>query len=202
MARKLKEEPFVPIGAGLTVAALLNAYRAMRRGDSHQVQRMFRARVAAQAFTVAAMVAGGWYYQADREKRKELREAKHKRDEEEKRQKWIRELEIRDAEDKAIQEHLDKRRKKAEARKAAAAAGNGEEDTQPGVAAQARAAFQERKLESEAAAAAVAAEQAHKDEELKNQGSVLGSLGGWIGGSKKPEDTPKDSETPEGDSTK
>jgi hypothetical protein len=44
----------------------------MRRGDHHRVQKMFRARVAAQGFTVLAMVAGGMYYAEDRNKQKEL----------------------------------------------------------------------------------------------------------------------------------
>ena len=67
---------------------------------------MFRARVLAQGFTVVAMVAGGMYYGKDREKTKELRKLKEQRDAEEKRQKWIRELEARDNEDKAMRARL------------------------------------------------------------------------------------------------
>lgn len=63
---------------------------------------MFRARIAAQGFTVVAMVAGSMYYSKDREKTKELRKLKDERDAEEKRQKWIRELEARDEEDKTM----------------------------------------------------------------------------------------------------
>lgn len=116
--RRFKEEPLIPIGALATVAAFTGAYRAMRRGDHHQVQRMFRARVAAQAFTVVAMVVGGMYYSADRHKAKELWKMKELEDAEEKRQKWIRELEVRDAEDKALKERMEKRRKKATERAA------------------------------------------------------------------------------------
>ncbi|PNY29847.1 Respiratory supercomplex factor 1, mitochondrial [Tolypocladium capitatum] len=113
--RKIKEEPLVPLGTspklriGLTVFAFVNAYRALRRGDSQQANKMFRARVAAQGFTVIAMVAGSMYYSRDREKTKELRKLKEQRDAEEKRQKWIRELEVRDDEEKAMKARLEKR---------------------------------------------------------------------------------------------
>lgn len=60
---------------------------------------MFRARVAAQAFTIVAMVAGGVYFSEDRKRSKEMREAKKAAEEEEKRTKWLRELEARDKED-------------------------------------------------------------------------------------------------------
>ncbi|KAJ2967764.1 hypothetical protein NQ176_g9508 [Zarea fungicola] len=83
--RKLKEEPLVPLGIGLTVFAFISAYRAIRRGDSKQANKMFRARVAAQGFTVLAMVAGSMYYNQDREKSKELRKIKEETDAEEKR---------------------------------------------------------------------------------------------------------------------
>ncbi|KAJ6442675.1 mitochondrial hypoxia responsive domain-containing protein [Purpureocillium lavendulum] len=110
IVRKIKEEPLVPLGIGLTVFAFVNAYRALRRGDSRQANKMFRARVAAQGFTVIAMVAGSMYYSKDREKTKELRKLKEQHDAEEKRQKWIRELEIRDAEEKAMRARLSHRR--------------------------------------------------------------------------------------------
>ncbi|KAK0724738.1 hypoxia induced protein conserved region-domain-containing protein [Lasiosphaeris hirsuta] len=135
--RRIKEEPLVPIGCLLTVAAFTNAYRAMRRGDHNQVQRMFRARVAAQAFTVVAIVAGGMYYSADRNKQKELWKLEQQQDAEEKRQKWIKELEARDDEDKALQARLERRRQRAANR----SAGTGTES----VAAQARTAFKEAK---------------------------------------------------------
>ncbi|TWU76188.1 Respiratory supercomplex factor 1, mitochondrial [Metarhizium rileyi] len=128
VVRKLKEEPLVPLGIGLTVFAFVNAYRALRRGDSRQANRMFRARVAAQGFTVIAMVAGSMYYSQDRQKTKELQKLKEERDAEEKRQKWIRELEARDDEEKRIRASLEhKRRQKLDA--ASAAAGAGEEGT-------------------------------------------------------------------------
>ncbi|KAK7403986.1 Respiratory supercomplex factor 1, mitochondrial [Neonectria punicea] len=113
--RKIKEEPLIPLGMALTTLAFINSYRALRRGDSRQANRMFRARVAAQGFTVIAMVAGSMYYNKDREKTKELRKLKEQRDAEEKRIKWIRELEVRDEEEKAMKAHLANRRKQVAA---------------------------------------------------------------------------------------
>ncbi|PHH85445.1 hypothetical protein CDD83_398 [Cordyceps sp. RAO-2017] len=111
VARKLKEEPLVPLGAGLTVFAFVSAYRAIRRGDSQQANRMFRARVAAQGLTVLAMVAGSIFYSQDREKTKELRKLQEQREAEEKRQRWIRELEVRDEEVKAFKAKLERRKR-------------------------------------------------------------------------------------------
>jgi hypothetical protein len=99
----------------LTTAAFINAYLALRRGDSKQANRMFRARVLAQGFTIVAMVAGSMYYSKDREKTAELRKLKEQRDAEEKRQKWIRELEARDEEEKAIKTRLHEKIQAAEA---------------------------------------------------------------------------------------
>ncbi len=169
--RRLKEEPLVPIGCLLTVAAFTNAWRATRRGDHAQVQRMFRARVAAQAFTVIAMVAGGMYYAEDRRKTQELSKIKAAQEAEEKRLKWIKELEARDEEDKAVRERLSKMRKRAEERK--------------GVTAQVKEHMEKSKAESDAS-----------DEETDSQGekpqssSVLGSIGGWFGGSTKTSSPP------------
>ncbi|RGP79588.1 altered inheritance-mitochondria mitochondrial [Fusarium longipes] len=118
VVRKIKEEPLIPLGIGLTTLAFINAYRALRRGDSKQANRMFRARVAAQGFTVFAMLAGSMYYQKDREKSKELRQLQEQKDAEEKRQKWIRELEARDEEEKAMRARLEKRRQQVQAQRA------------------------------------------------------------------------------------
>ncbi len=134
--RRLKEEPLIPIGCLLTVAAFTNAWRATRRGDHAQVQRMFRARVAAQAFTVIAMVAGGMYFAEDRNKQKELGKLKAAQEAEEKRLKWIKELETRDEEDKVVRERLNKMRKRAEDRKGGGRTSEGadreEESGRPG----------------------------------------------------------------------
>lgn len=121
VVRKLKEEPLIPLGMILTVGAFVGAYRARRRGDSQRVNTMFRYRVAAQGFTVLAMVAGSMYYNKDRETTKELRKLKEQRDNEEKRQRWIRELEARDEEEKAIRAEIHARKGKSDSAKAAAA---------------------------------------------------------------------------------
>lgn len=192
--RRLKEEPLVPIGCILTVAAFTNAYRAMRRGDHHRVQKMFRARVAAQAFTVVAMVAGGMYYAEDRNKQKELWKLKEQQKAEEKRAKWIKELEARDEEDKALQAMMDKRRKRAAERTTT----NAETGTE-GVAAQARAALMENKAargESTEGETTDAPSPA-ADDEKKSSSGTLGSLGGWFGGSSKAADGAKDQKTTE-----
>ncbi|KAK8064507.1 hypothetical protein PG994_007145 [Apiospora phragmitis] len=110
--RKLKEEPLVPLGTILTCAALYNAWRGMRRGDHAQVQRMFRARIGAQAFTVCAIVAGGAYYGKDREKRQELIKLEAQQRAEERNAKWLRELEVRDREEKQLQDHINRRRER------------------------------------------------------------------------------------------
>lgn len=180
--RRLKEEPLVPVGCILTVAAFTNAWRAMRRGDHNKVQRMFRARVAAQGFTVLAMVAGGMYYAEDRNKQKELWKLKQQQEAEEKRQKWIRELEARDEEDKALRAMLEKKRKRASERTA-----NTETGTD-GVAAQARAMLKEARTAKEDGAADGEPTSAtgQAAESGKESGSgVLGSLGGWFGRSSK-----------------
>jgi len=195
--RKIKEEPLVPIGCILTVAAFTNAYRAMRRGDHQRVQRMFRARVAAQAFTVLAMVAGGIYYAEDRNKSKELWKLKQQREAEEKRQKWNKELEVRDEEEKALRELVDKKRKRASERAANAETGA------EGVAAQARAALKEAKAVKGEAADAGTTEPSSRtaDGEKKSSSGVLGSLGGWFGGSTKaPEDSAEDTKAPKPES--
>ncbi|KAK8121712.1 hypothetical protein PG984_010382 [Apiospora sp. TS-2023a] len=100
--RKLKEEPLVPLGTLLTCAALYNAWKGMRRGDHAQVQRMFRARIGAQAFTVCAIVAGGAYYGKDREKRQELIKLEAQQRAEERNAK----------EEQELQDHINRRRER------------------------------------------------------------------------------------------
>ncbi|KAJ6015533.1 hypothetical protein N7540_010124 [Penicillium herquei] len=98
--RRLKEEPLVPLGCAATCYALYRAYRSMRAGDSAEMNRMFRARIFAQAFTLVALVAGGMYYKAERKQRREFDQAVEERKSQEKRDAWLRELEIRDKEDR------------------------------------------------------------------------------------------------------
>ncbi|KAI9256118.1 hypoxia induced protein conserved region-domain-containing protein [Helicostylum pulchrum] len=61
--RKAREEPFVPAGVALTCFALLAATVGIRTGNKVYTNNMFRLRVAAQGFTVMAMVGGSIYYQ-------------------------------------------------------------------------------------------------------------------------------------------
>ncbi|KAL7620606.1 Respiratory supercomplex factor 1, mitochondrial [Parahypoxylon ruwenzoriense] len=118
IGRKLREEPLVPLGTVLTCMALYNAFRAMRRGDHAQVQRMFRARIGAQAFTVMAMVAGGAYYGADREKRRELIKLEAQQRAEERNKKWLKELEVRDEEEKQLKAAMKRRQDRVEQKRA------------------------------------------------------------------------------------
>ncbi|KAJ6786066.1 hypothetical protein PWT90_07739 [Aphanocladium album] len=166
-------------GMGLTVFAFINAYRALRRGDSKQANKMFRARVAAQGFTVIAMVAGSMYYNQDRQKSKELRKIKEETDAEEKRQKWIRELEARDDEDKAMRAMLEK---KALTQSGAAGQQDADKNTQVGTGgilgrmglwgpAETKAA------EEQVAAAAAAASETTNEKRRENPRSSLGALG-------------------------
>ncbi|EEU48184.1 uncharacterized protein NECHADRAFT_102404 [Fusarium vanettenii 77-13-4] len=159
--RKIKEEPLIPLGIGLTSLAFVNAYRALRRGDSKQANRMFRARVAAQGFTVIAMLAGSMYYQKDREKSKELRQLQEQRDAEEKRLKWIRELEARDDEEKAMKARLEQRRQLVQAQRAE---------------------------EAEAAAAAAATTEEKPEATSGGAGGILSRIGLWPQGEKKEEE--------------
>ncbi|CAG7948378.1 unnamed protein product [Penicillium salamii] len=102
--RRLKEEPLVPLGCAATCYALYRAYRSMKSGDSVEMNRMFRARIYAQAFTLVALVAGGMYFKTERQQRREFDQAVEIRKKQEKRDAWLRELEIRDKEDREWRE--------------------------------------------------------------------------------------------------
>ncbi|CAH1399014.1 unnamed protein product [Nezara viridula] len=58
LVRKFKENPLVPIGALATTACLSYGLYCFRRGERRMSQIMMRARVAAQGFTVLAIVGG------------------------------------------------------------------------------------------------------------------------------------------------
>jgi hypothetical protein len=114
------------LGTGLTCWALYNAGRAIRKGDSKRANVMFRRRIYAQAFTIAAMVAGSYYWESDRTKRKEYDKLQAEKVRIEKRNAWIRELEARDEENKAAdkaraERRLIKQRAAKEAQEKAAA---------------------------------------------------------------------------------
>ncbi|XP_019511111.1 PREDICTED: HIG1 domain family member 2A, mitochondrial [Hipposideros armiger] len=56
--RKTRENPMVPIGCLGTAAALAYGLYCFHRGQSHRSQLMMRTRIAAQGFTVAAILLG------------------------------------------------------------------------------------------------------------------------------------------------
>ncbi|KAI9358383.1 hypoxia induced protein conserved region-domain-containing protein [Pilaira anomala] len=71
MKRKMKQEPLVPAGVVLTTFALIASAYGVRTGNRAYTNNMFRLRVAAQTFTVLAMVGGSIYYQDKEKKEKE-----------------------------------------------------------------------------------------------------------------------------------
>jgi len=91
--------------------ALFGASRSIRAGDHNRTNRMFRARIYAQGFTLVAMIAGSAYWQTDRQKRKEFDKVVEERKAREKNEAWIRELEARDEEEKDIRRFREARRR-------------------------------------------------------------------------------------------
>lgn len=91
-------------GCAATCYALYRAYRSMKAGDSVEMNKMFRARIYAQAFTLLAIVAGGVYFKTERQQRREFEKALEVRKAQEKRDAWLRELEVRDKEDREWRE--------------------------------------------------------------------------------------------------
>lgn len=80
----------------------------MRSGDKYKTNRMFRRRIYAQGFTVLAMLAGSIYWESDRSKRKQYNGLVKEKEQKEKYEAWLRELEIRQEEE----EELKRMRKK------------------------------------------------------------------------------------------
>ncbi|XP_071949254.1 HIG1 domain family member 2A, mitochondrial-like [Antedon mediterranea] len=56
--KKVKENPFVPIGCGATIIALTLGLVQFRKGQTRNSQLMMRFRVGAQAFTIGAVLVG------------------------------------------------------------------------------------------------------------------------------------------------
>lgn len=109
MWRRLREEPLIPLGCGLTVWAIVGATRSMRKGDHKMTNLYFRRRLYAQGFTIAVLVAGNLYWQKDRVKRKDYEKQVAEKERIEKRERWLRELEARDEEDKEWKDRMAKR---------------------------------------------------------------------------------------------
>jgi hypothetical protein len=107
--RRFREEPLIPLGCGLTAWAIFGATRSMRKGDHKKVNLYFRRRLYAQAFTIVALCAGNVYWQKDRVKRKDWEKLVKDKEAKEKRDRWLRELEARDEEEKAFKERLARR---------------------------------------------------------------------------------------------
>ncbi|KAI9891689.1 MAG: Respiratory supercomplex factor 1, mitochondrial [Vezdaea aestivalis] len=102
IGRKIKEEPLIPIGLTATCYALYQAAISMKKGDHTRVNRMFRARIYAQAFTIVAIIGGSIYYKEDRQKRKVYNEMLALQKAQERRDAWIRELEAREQEEEDL----------------------------------------------------------------------------------------------------
>lgn len=109
--RRFREEPLIPLGCGLTVWAIVGATRSMRRGDSKMTNLYFRRRLYAQTFTIAVLVAGNMYWSKDRSKRKEYNKMMEEKEAIAKRDRWLRELEMRDEEEKAWKDKIAKKTK-------------------------------------------------------------------------------------------
>ena len=80
--------------------ALYQASKSIRAGDHHQSNYMFRARIYAQGFTLVALVAGSIFYKDERLRRKRFESVLEDKKAAEKREKWLKELEMRDKEDR------------------------------------------------------------------------------------------------------
>ncbi|TGZ84786.1 hypothetical protein EX30DRAFT_360781 [Ascodesmis nigricans] len=143
LMRRVREEPFVPLGMIVTCIALYKATQSIKKGDKAMTNKMFRARIYGQGFTLAAMLAGTLYYKEQRAQEKEVEVVKAQEKREERKQAWLKELEARDEEDKEIALQA---AKLAERRKLAEGASIGE---QAKAAAQTRNAVLEEKKEKE-----------------------------------------------------
>lgn len=106
--RKLRQEPLIPLGCAATCYALYQAAKSIRLGTPYQTNRMFRARIYAQGFTLVAIVAGSIFYKDERMKRKAMETKVEEKKAMEKREKWLRELEMRDEEDKEWRRRIER----------------------------------------------------------------------------------------------
>jgi hypothetical protein len=102
----VKQEPLIPLGCALTTWALLGATRSIRAGTKERTNQMFRRRIYAQGFTIAAMVAGSYYWKEDRQKHTEYGKLLEQKKAAERKDQWIKELEFRDREEKERLEEL------------------------------------------------------------------------------------------------
>jgi len=81
---------------------------------------MFRRRIYAQFFTIAAIVAGSAYWSRDRAARAEFDKVEKERLAAERRERWLAELDARDREDREVREALRVGRERRRAKSGAA----------------------------------------------------------------------------------
>ena len=105
------------LGFAATCYAFYHASLSVRSGDHYRTNRMFRYRIYGQAFTLVAVVAGSYYYNADRLLRKEYEAVKAEQKAKEKNEAWIKELEFRDKEEREEQERQTKANRTRQRRK-------------------------------------------------------------------------------------
>ncbi len=105
----------------MTTWALLGATRSIKAGTQNKTNQMFRFRIYGQTFTIAALIAGSFYYDTDRKRRREFQGVLAAKKAEEKKQAWIRELEARDREDRALEDKKEARARRAFAARMSAA---------------------------------------------------------------------------------
>lgn len=111
--RKIRQEPLIPLGCLATCYALYQASKSIRAGNPTRTNKMFRARIYAQGFTLAAIVAGSFFYKDERMKRKAFDEKLEEKKALEKKEKWLRELEARDTEEREWRERIERSSREA-----------------------------------------------------------------------------------------
>lgn len=113
LLRKVRQEPLIPLGCLATSYALYQASKSIRSGNPTRTNKMFRARIYAQGFTLAAIVAGSYFYKDERMKRKTFEGKLEEKKQLEKKEKWLAELEARDKEDREWREKIEKQSREA-----------------------------------------------------------------------------------------
>ncbi|TFK29520.1 hypothetical protein FA15DRAFT_610128 [Coprinopsis marcescibilis] len=97
--RKFNENPWVPLGCGATVGALIMSAVKMRQGNSKHMNYWMRARVTLQGLTILAILAGSMAIQKKKEEEEANSELQRLRKEEMRRNEWdLFEARLRNAE--------------------------------------------------------------------------------------------------------